>query len=440
MGMPFRKDSSLYGKKMSDLSELGKELEQTISNAVKYGDFSSLSRDIKILATKAADSAQNSARRAAGFPEKEKYVDSYAYDSPAGTMKDIKGRNLKKDDITEDPEWKNTKTASYINRINRDHRMERRQEERSLRSSSPALYDRSAMKKVVSICAIAGGYSMGLLFFMIILLLSLSSPWALIGMVLPGFLFGLGGWGTARMIKLTRFDKYLKTLSGRTYAEIKNLAAAVGLTEKATIKDLKRMIGGRLFLQGHIDEEETCLITSDATYEQYLTTKKSIEDLRAQKEKEEEGLTEAQKEIFRAGEEYLKEIQRCNDEIPGEEISAKIDRMKHSVEMILSRAKEKPNLTEDLRRLMNYYLPTTVKLLNAYADLDRQGKTSENIDKSKREIEETIDTLNDAFDRLFDDMFEDTSLDISTDAEVMKTLLKQEGLTGRKFTSDIKLQ
>ncbi len=425
---------------MSDLQELGKELEQTISNAVKYGDFSTLSRDISILASKAADSVGNGVKKAAGFPEKEKYVDSYAYDSPAGTMKDIKGRNLKKEDITEDPEWKNSKTASYINRINREHRMEKRREERTSRENLPELYDRSAMKKVVSIFAAAGGYSTGLLFFMIFLILSMTGQWALVGMIFPAILFGFGVWGTVNLIKLTRFDKYVKTLSGKTYAEIKKLAAAVGKTEKATVKDLKRMIGSGLFLQGHIDEEETCLITSDATYEQYLSTKRSLEDRQAEKEKEEEGLTEAQKEIFRAGEDYIREIQRCNDEIPGEEISAKIDRMKHSVEMILSRAKKQPNLTEDLRRLMNYYLPTTVKLLNAYADLDRQGKTSENIDKSKKEIEETIDTLNDAFDKLFDDMFEDTSLDISTDAEVMKTLLKQEGLTGRKFTSDIKLE
>ncbi|MBQ7463854.1 MAG: 5-bromo-4-chloroindolyl phosphate hydrolysis family protein [Lachnospiraceae bacterium] len=425
---------------MSDLQELGKELEQTISNAVKYGDFSTLSRDISILASKAADSVGNGVKRAAGFPEKEKYVDSYAYDSPAGTMKDIKGRNLKKEDITEDPEWKNSKTASYINRINRDHRMEKRREERASKENVPDLYDRSAMKKVISIFAAAGGYSTGLLFFMIFLILSMTGSWALIGMIFPAILFGFGVWGTVNLIKLTRFDKYVKALSGKTYAEIKRLASAVGKTEKATVKDLKRMIGSGLFLQGHIDEEETCLITSDATYEQYLSTKKSLEERQAEKEKEEKGLTEAQKEIIRAGEDYIREIQRCNDEIPGEEISAKIDRMKHSVEMILSRAKKQPNLTEDLRRLMNYSLPTTVKLLNAYADLDRQGKTSENIDKSKKEIEETIDTLNDAFDKLFDDMFEDTSLDISTDAEVMKTLLKQEGLTGRKFTSDIKLE
>ncbi|MCR5651628.1 MAG: 5-bromo-4-chloroindolyl phosphate hydrolysis family protein [Lachnospiraceae bacterium] len=424
---------------MSDLQEFGKELEQTISNAVKRGDFSNLSRNISDIASRAADSVGKGVKKAAGFPpEKEKYVDSYAYDSPAGTMRDIKGRNLKKEDIDEDPDWKDTKTAKYINRINRDHRMESRQMQKAAREAAPALYDRSAMKKVMSIFAIAGGFSMGLLFFMIVLILSLTSPWAFIGMILPGALFGIGAWGISSIVRFTRFDKYLSTLSGRTYAEIKNLAAVVGRTEKATVKDLKRMIGGGLFLQGHIDEEETCLITSDATYEQYLNTKKNLEARIAEKEREEEGLTQSQKEIFRAGEDYLAKIQQCNDEIPGEEMSAKIDRMKHSVEMILLRARKQPTLTEDLRRLMNYYLPTTVKLLNAYADLDRQGKTSENIDKSKKEIEDTIDTLNDAFDRLFDDMFEDTSLDISTDAEVMKTLLKQEGLTGKKFTSDIK--
>ena len=430
---------------MSDLQELGKELEQTISNEVKYGDFSNLKRDVSSLASRAASIAGNGVKKAAGMkekPEKEKYVDSvaYEYDSPAGTMRDIKGRNLKNEDITEDPDWKNTKTARYINRINREHRRERRQQEKDSRINTPVLYEKTAMKKVMSIFAIAGGYSTGLLFFTIFLILSLTNPWALLGMIVPGVLIGLGAWGTSSIIKLTRFDKYLKALAGKTYADIKNLAAATGLSEKATVKDLKRMISGGMFLQGHIDEEKTCLITSDATYEQYLITKKTLAEETARREKEEEGLTESQKEIFRAGEEYLKEIQRCNDEIPGEEISLKIDRMKHSVEMILSRAKKQPSLTEDLRRLMNYYLPTTVKLLNAYADLDRQGKTSENIDKSKKEIEDTIDTLNDAFDRLFDDMFEDTSLDISTDAEVMKTLLKQEGLTGRNFSSDIKLE
>ena len=59
--------------------------------------------------------------------------------------------------------------------------------------------------------------------------------------------------------------------------------------------------------------------------------------------------------------------------------------------------------------------------------------------RNKKEIEDTIDTMNAAFDKLFDSMFEVTSMDISSDASVMKTLLEQEGLTGHSFGSNTTL-
>ncbi len=426
---------------MSDLQELGKELERTISKAVKYGDFSNLSRDISSLASRAASSVERSMNTppVVDVTEKSREKGGYRYDSVAGTMRDIKGRNLKNEDIVTDPDWQKSKTASYINRINREHRQEQRESVKRTTALTGSLYDKAVAKRILSILSMVVGYPAGIISLLVILIASVSNPWTLITMIIPGAFLGAAFWGTSNIFRLSRFDKYISALAGKTYADIRQLADVVGKTEKATLKDLRKMISQRLFLQGHIDAQETCLITSDKTYDQYLITQKQLIEQKEKKEKEEAHLTPQQKEIFKTGEEYLKEIQRCNDEIPGEVMSAKIDRMKKSVELIFDRAKKKPNLVEDLRRLMNYYLPTTVKLLNAYVDLDRQDKTSENIDKSKKEIEDTIDTLNDAFDRLFDDMFEDTSLDISTDAEVMKTLLEQEGLTGHNFTSNIKL-
>lgn len=79
---------------------------------------------------------------------------------------------------------------------------------------------------------------------------------------------------------------------------------------------------------------------------------------------------------------------------------------------------------------MDYYLPTTSKLLHAYIDLDRQGIAGENIKSTKKEIEDTLDTVNAAFERLLDSLFEDTAWDISSDISVMKTMMAQEGLTG----------
>ena len=419
-------------KDMGDLQDLGYELERTISHAIATGHYNNLGRDVAGIAGKAISSVEDGIKDAFSG-NKTTENDSFDFDSPAGTMKDVKGRNYRNADITEDDSWQSTKTASYINRINKEHRENRNKVREYKNTYEPALYDRTSMRKVGSIISMAVGYPIGFVLSVVFGLAGLANPWLFLLMMIPAAFFGLGISGTVNLMKLTRFDKYISALAGKTYGDIKQLASSVGKSEKFTLKDLKKMIGDGLFRQGHIDESQTTLITSDESYEQYMLVEKNRKEQQAKEELEQSVWTEEQREIFKAGEEYINEIHRCNDEIPGEVISQKIERMEKSVRTILDEAKKKPKLVNDMRRLMNYYLPTTVKLLNAYADLDSQEKTSENIEKSKKEIEDTIDTLNDAFDRLFDDMFEDTSLDISTDAEVMKTLLEQEGLTGHSF-------
>jgi 5-bromo-4-chloroindolyl phosphate hydrolysis protein len=80
--------------------------------------------------------------------------------------------------------------------------------------------------------------------------------------------------------------------------------------------------------------------------------------------------------------------------------------------------------------MMDYYLPTTIKLLQAYEEMDRQPIQSEKINSSKREIEQTLDTLNDAFTKLLDTIFQEKAWDVSSDISVLNTILAQEGLTG----------
>ena len=129
------------------------------------------------------------------------------------------------------------------------------------------------------------------------------------------------------------------------------------------------------------------------------------------------------------GNAFIAEIRRCNDAIPGQEISDKISRMELIVRRIFERAQAHPEIVPDLKKLMDYYLPMTVKLLNAYAEMDAQPVQGETIRSSKKEIEATLDTLNLAFEKLLDDLFEDTAMDVSSDISVLNTLLAQEGLT-----------
>ena len=95
---------------------------------------------------------------------------------------------------------------------------------------------------------------------------------------------------------------------------------------------------------------------------------------------------------------------------------------------IFDRVEQNPQVVGETQKLMSYYLPTTLKLLEAYEELDRQPVQGENIATSKREIEETLDTLNTAFEKLLDSLFQETAWDVSSDISVLKMMLAQEGL------------
>lgn len=219
------------------------------------------------------------------------------------------------------------------------------------------------------------------------------------------------------------------------------------------------MIDKGWFLQGHVDTQETCLITSNETYDQYVSTQKQLEERKRQDEERASHEAELQKQadakarkeaeakerewaeispevqlVLDKGNDFLEKIRRSNDAIPGEEISRKISRMELIVQKIFERAKAHPEIIPDLNRLMDYYLPMTVKLLNAYEDMDSQPIQGENIASSKKEIEDTIDTLNVAFEKLLDSVFEDTAIDVSSDISVLNTVLAQEGLTEDELT------
>ncbi|MCD8014026.1 MAG: 5-bromo-4-chloroindolyl phosphate hydrolysis family protein [Lachnospiraceae bacterium] len=133
------------------------------------------------------------------------------------------------------------------------------------------------------------------------------------------------------------------------------------------------------------------------------------------------------------GQKYIRYIRECNDRIPGEEVTAKLDRLELVVTRIFREAEKDPDSVSDLRKMMNYYLPTTRKLLDAYCDLEDQPVAGQNIATTRREIESALDTINTAFEKLLDDLYEEQAWDISSDISVLNSMLAQEGLTGKDF-------
>ena len=254
---------------------------------------------------------------------------------------------------------------------------------------------------------------------------------ALAGLSGGGLLIG-SGVGTLK--RIGRFKKYCKMLGDKTHCTIEKLARSVGKSGKFVKKELLKMIDQGLFLEGHLDHEKRHLITSDETYQHYEQSRLQLEQ--RQKQAAAEQAARAQdpgdqrvQEVLDKGNTFIAQIRRCNDAIPGEDISAKIYHMEMIVQRIFQRVRTNPEVIPDLKKLMDYYLPMTVKLLNAYADMDSQPVQGENILASKKEIEGTLDTLNTAFEKLLDELFADTAMDISSDISVLQTLLAQEGLT-----------
>ena len=245
--------------------------------------------------------------------------------------------------------------------------------------------------------------------------------------------------GIRSLGRVSRYKVYLKALGKNTHIALEKLSRSVGKPVKFVRKELQGMINQGLFLEGHLDHEEQNLITSDETYAHYEQSRLQMEarkQAEAAAPKQPSSTPDPKvQEVLDRGNAYLREIRRCNDEIPGEEISAKISRMEAIVQRIFERAKAHPEIIPDLKKLMDYYLPMTIKLLNAYADMDRQPIQGDTIRASKQEIDTTLDTLNLAFEKLLDSVFQDTAMDASSDISVLHTLLAQEGLTGDDFSN-----
>lgn len=229
-----------------------------------------------------------------------------------------------------------------------------------------------------------------------------------------------------------RFRNYVRVIGNRGYCAIEDLARATGKRKAYVRKDLKNMLQKGYFLQGHMDAEQTTLIVDHETYRQYEEAeqaRRQREEHAAEEVRETPVYPDETQKILAEGEAYIRHIHECNDAIPDAVMSEKLAKLEDIMRRIFAQVKKQPESADDLHKFMTYYLPTTTKLIDAYRDLDGQPEYGVNITNTKKEIEDTLDTINEAFENLFDSLFEDTAWDISSDISAMKVMLQQEGLT-----------
>ncbi len=239
-----------------------------------------------------------------------------------------------------------------------------------------------------------------------------------IGICLPFLAGGLGMLfsGIGRNRRSERYLNYLAYIGANREVSLAPMAAAFDVSVGKLCKDLRRMLAKGILPTGYLDLAEGKLFLTEMGYH-------------APEPKREAPPEETAQQAAAREDDILREIRQVNDEIPDAAMSAKIDRIEEITGKILNYQKSHPNKEGQLRTFLNYYLPTTLKILRAYAQLDAQGIEGENISAAKKRIEDMMDQVVSGFEKQLDKLFQDDAMDITSDVEVLENMLKKDGLS-----------
>lgn len=228
----------------------------------------------------------------------------------------------------------------------------------------------------------------------------------------------LSGIGKRR--RADRYASYLGYIGANREVSLANMAANFGVPVEKLCKDLRRMLAKGYLPTGYIDLAEGKLFLTEMGYHE--------------SRREEAPPQETAKQAEAREDDILRQIRQVNDDIPDEVMSAKIDRIEEITRKILTYQKAHPDREAQLRSFLNYYLPTTLKILRAYAQLDAQGIEGENISAAKARIEGMMDQVVAGFEKQLDKLFRDDAMDITSDVEVLENMLKKDGLSDDGMT------
>ena len=401
----------------NDFSNLGRRIQETVQNAVESMNYDRLNQTINQTVNQALDEAR---------VYKEKVRRQYEESQKR------QAENLKKQAQTN--QQSNVYQANYARPVGK------KQINMVLAPKIKKGTGRIVAGTILSIVSIAGMIALLVTktFLEMIGTASLAEIVLGPGVLLIPFLAGiiLSATGNHYRKRYRRAQKYVEILNGRGFCEIKELAEKSNQSETETRKDLRKMIQKQVFREAYMDKQETCLMINRIAYDYYLQAEESLrqrEMEEAKRKEQEEKMSPEILEMIRTGDEYIRTIREANDDIPGEVISEKLDRLEQVVRRIFESVKKHPEQKKEMDKFMDYYMPTTLKLVNAYREFDALEVKGENITNAMQEIENTLDTISRAFEKLLDDLFQDAAFDVSTDISVLQMMLAREGYKEKDF-------
>ena len=232
------------------------------------------------------------------------------------------------------------------------------------------------------------------------------------GMVAAGGIMWGRGQYLANMTR--RSQRYILAIGDAETMSLSEIAKRVNRSEKQAGRELQKLIDkGYLGEDAYIDHERGYFLRFGATVE-------------------EESAPEPPKEAEEGYSGILRNIRRANDRIADEALSRKIDRLEQISALIFKEVEEHPEKRDRIRTFFDYYLPTTQKLLDAYAEFEETGVEGEHLGQAKDRIEETMDAIVEGFEHQLDQLYSADAMDVFSDIKVMETMLHRDTASAAK--------
>ena len=237
-----------------------------------------------------------------------------------------------------------------------------------------------------------------------------------LGMVAGGASLLLGSGAMKR--RQRRFATYLRTVGQKPAVPLDYLARAADVSRRRVEKDIDLMLEKGLWGdEAYVDLGSGMLFRSQAAATAYFTRTREMAqpDQPAVQPQAAEGY---------AG--VLRQIRELNDRIADAGLSAKIDRLEQVSGRIFKAIEDDPDKKDAAGTFLNYYLPTTLKLLENYAAFEEAGVSGENLSQAKSRIEATMDSIVAGFEHQLDELYRTDAMDIDSDIRVMETMLRRD--------------
>ena len=228
--------------------------------------------------------------------------------------------------------------------------------------------------------------------------------------------------------RIARYKRYILLIGDRDMVSISSMSRTLALSARTVKRDIQAMIdAGYLDREAYIDHDTGQLVlTSPQSSVQASDHTSNDKDAFV---KPNTASMEAEELSDQQYMSIIQELRELNRTITDTDISGKIDRIEDVTAMIFRIVEDNPEKLPQIRRFLNYYLPTTIKLLKSYSTLEKQGINGENITAAKENISRVLEMLAAGFEQHFDQLFKSDALDIAADITVLENLMQQDGLT-----------